>query len=386
MSQLSGTISSNQTPADTAVDLAPRNPVELQLAQMWEQLLGIEPISVTDNFFEVGGDSLLAVRLFTQIEQKFGQKLSLATLLEAPTVEQLARALNQVGEPGSSWSSLVPIQAGGSKPPFFCVHGQGANVLVFKDLAQHLGLEQPVYGLQARGLDGKNAPLSRIQDMAAYYIQEIRTVQPQGPYFLAGYSSGGLIAFEMAQQLHRQGEKVAFLAVFDTFVPGCFKPVSFPEYWARQWRNFFRFGPKHPAKMMKKSLERKFNHATIRLYQSLGSALPSRLQRVNLYWSLLQAVLDYVPQAYPGRLTLFRATDEPGQGWYYYPAGMATPDDWHTRDPEYGWGKLATGGLQIHDVPGRHDSILKEPIVETLAEKVRACLEQSRQVIEQEVD
>ncbi len=381
MNQLSGTISPNQTLADVAVHIPPRNPVELQLTQMWEQLLGIEPISVTDNFFELGGDSLLALRLFTQIEQRFGQKLSLATLLEAPAVEQLARVLNQAGE-SDSWSSLVPIQPSGSKPSFFCVHGQGANVLVFKDLARYLGSEQPFYGLQARGLDGKQPPLSRIEDIAAYYIQEVRTVQPQGPYFLAGYSSGGLIAFEMAQQLHRQGEKIAFLAVFDTFVPGCFKPVSFPEYWARQWRNFFRFGPKHPARMMKKSLERKSSHATIRLYQSLGIPLPSSLQRVNLYWSLLQAVLNYVPQVYPGRLILFRATDEPGQGWYYYPAGMATPDDWHSRDPEYGWGSLAGGGLEIHDVPGRHDTILKEPRVETLAEMVQACLEQSRQMIE----
>jgi len=385
MSQLSGTISPNQTPSDTAVHVVPRNPVELQLTQMWEQLLGIEPISVTDNFFELGGDSLLALRLFTQIEQEFGQKLSLATLLEAPTVEHLTRILNQAGE-SDSWSSLVPIQAGGSKSPFFCVHGQGANVLIFKDLARHLGSEQPFYGLQARGLDGKQAPLSRIEDMAAYYLQEVRTVQPQGPYFLAGYSSGGLIAFEMAQQLHRQGEKVAFLAIFDTFVPGCFKPVSFPEYWARQWRNFFRFGPKHPAKMMKKSLERKFNHTTLRLYQSLGILLPSGLQRTNLYKSLLEAVLNYVPQVYPGQLTLFRASDAPGQGWYYYPAGMPTPDDWYTRDPEHGWGKLAGGGLETHDVPGNHGGMLKEPQVGSLAEKLQACLEQSRQVIDLEVD
>jgi thioesterase domain-containing protein/acyl carrier protein len=343
---------------------------------MWEQLLGIEPISVTDNFFDLGGDSLLAVRLFTQIEQQFGQKLSLATLLEAPTVEQLARVFNQAEE-AVSLHSLVPIQPKGSKPPLFCIHGNGSNVLVFTDLARSLGLDRPVYGLQARGIDGKQPPLSRIEDMAACYIKEIRTVQPEGPYFLAGFSSGGVTAFEMAQQLHRQGEKVAFVALLDAFAPGCFKQVTFQEWLARQWRNFFRFGPKHHLRMMYMGLDRRYHTLVIKYYLTRKIPMPYELNSRYVSRCTLRAVRNYVPQAYPGKLTLFRAQEEPGRGWHYYPAGMPTPDDWQARDPQYGWGKVA-GGLEEYDLPGNHGTMLKEPNVNHLVEKLRACLDKAQ--------
>jgi len=358
--------------------VAPRNPLELQLAQLWEQVLGIEAIGIRDNFFELGGESMLALRLFNQIEQKFGKYLPLATLIQAPTIEQLATVLNQEGESGSSWSSLVPIQPGGSKPPFFCIHGQGANVLIFKDLARHLGSEQPFYGLQARGLDGKHPPLYRVEDMAAYYLQEVRTVQPQGPYFLAGYSLGGAIAFEMAQQLQRQGEEVAFVGLLDTFGPGCFKPVSFQEQLTRQWRILLRFGPEYPAKMFRKRFGKGRQNVAGKIYRSLGLSLPSSLLSTSIMEAAKRAGSNYLPQVYPGQLTLFRASDPPGEDWYYHPPGMPTPDDWYTRDSQYGWAKVAGGGLEIHDIPGSHGSMLKEPQVRSLAEKLRPCLEQAQ--------
>jgi len=377
ISHPSETMTLDQTKLEE-VYVAPRNSIELQLTKIWEQLLGIEPVSVRDNFFELGGDSLLALRLFTQIEQTFGENLSLSTLLQAPTVEQLASVLRQETEP-PSWSSLVPIQPSGSKTPFFCVHGNGANVLIFNDLARQLGPEQPFYGLQARGADGIQEPLSRMEDMAAFYIQELRTVQPEGPYLLGGYSSGGLVAFEMAQQLHKQGQKVAFLGLLDTFVPSSFKPVSFQTRLYRHVRNFFRFGPKHLLKMTKRSYNRVYYGYNCKLYQRLGLTLTPHLKRRYLNICIRQAVKDYVPQLYPGQVTLFRASESPPMGWYYLGRDFPTPDDWYERDPQHGWGDLAGGGLEIHDVPGSHGTMLKELYnVEKLAEKLRVCFDQAQ--------
>ena len=176
--------------------IAPRNELELQLTRIWEQVLGIPIISVNDNFFEIGGHSLLAVRLLAQIEQVFDKNLPLATLFQAPTIEQLANALRQT-EGSSSWSSLVALQPHGYKPPFFCVPGNLGNVFVdLGDLAKHLGPDQPFYGLQ----DGIQNP-AQIEALAVRYLDEIRTVQPEGPYLLGGVCSGSIVAFEMAQQL-----------------------------------------------------------------------------------------------------------------------------------------------------------------------------------------
>ncbi|HAJ64533.1 MAG TPA: non-ribosomal peptide synthetase, partial [Cyanobacteria bacterium UBA8543] len=203
-----------QQPKETFV--APHDEIELQLTQIWQKVLGVQPIGVKDNFFELGGHSLSAVRMFAEVEPIAGRNFPLATLLEAPTIEQLATVIRHK-EWSAPWSSLVAIQPGSSKPPLFCIHPVGGNVLEYLNLVRYLGSEQPIYGLQAQGLDGKQTPLNRVKDMAAYYIKEIRTLQPEGPYFLAGYSFGGLVAFEMAQQLHAQGQKVALLALCDTY-------------------------------------------------------------------------------------------------------------------------------------------------------------------------
>lgn len=185
------------SPKAESIYVAPRNSLELQLTQIWMQVLGIQSVGVKDNFFELGGESLLAMNLFTQIEKTFDKTLALSTLLQAPTVELLANILSQEAK-SESWSSLVPIQTSGSKIPFFCIHGQQGNVLNFRELALYLGADQPFYGLQSLGLDGKELPYFRIEDMAAHYINEIQTLQPEGPYFLGGNSMGGIVAFEMS--------------------------------------------------------------------------------------------------------------------------------------------------------------------------------------------
>jgi len=352
--------------------VAPRNPLELKLTQLWTEVLGIPSIGVRDNFFELGGQSLLAMSLFAQIEKTFGKTLPLATLLQAPTVEQLASILSQEAE-SPSWSSLVPIQASGRKPPFFCVHGQLGNVLNFRYLAHHLGSDRPFYGLQAQGLDGKQAPYFRVEDMAAHYIREIRTIQPEGPYFLGGNSMGGTVAFEMAQQLHKQGQKVAALVMFDTFGRGCFPRLSFRQQHYLAY--LLRLGvSKSVLNEVNELLQRKRQEIICKLYLSLGHPLPHHLQRAFVAEANMQAKKGYVPQVYPGRITLFRASEPSVFTQLYLPR----PEDWYNRDPLHGWGNLAEGGLDLHDVPGDHFSLFEEPHVQVLAERLNACLDEAQ--------
>ena len=187
-------------PAALPALAAPSDDAERKLVAIWEEVLGTSPIGVHDNYFELGGHSLLAVRVMAEVAKKFRKQLPLATLVQAPTIAELAGLLRDTTW-SASWSSLVPIQPDGTKPPFYCVHAAGGNVLTYFDLARHLGPDQPVYGLQARGLDGKQPPHNCLEEMARDYIAEIRQLQPEGPYYLGGTSWGGMIAFEIAQQL-----------------------------------------------------------------------------------------------------------------------------------------------------------------------------------------
>lgn len=394
--------------------VAPRTETEELLVSIWARLLRVETVGIHDNFFELGGTSLLAVQLFAQIEKAFGKNLPLATLLEGPTVEQLASIIHQE-ESSAPWSSLVAIQTGGDKPPLFCPQGAGGNVIVYRDLAHYLGSDQPVYGLQARGLDGKEDPYTWIEEMAADYIKQIRTVQPEGPYFLAGFSSGGRVAFEMAQQLHAQGQQVALVAMFDTYGPGYPKllpPIPrllsllhyainrFIQLGAKEKlalilnkaRSFKGSTDSHTSKATDQPgvgistdgtrsfsgkinyLEHWMNSLSISILNSspwsflvgwhipgVEQPLPSALQKVQE--ANLKATLAYVPQVYPGRVTLLRCIMEaPG----------------HCHDPELGWGGLAAGGLEIHQIPGLHHDILANPHVKVLAEKLRACLDKAQ--------
>ncbi|HEY9874808.1 MAG TPA: amino acid adenylation domain-containing protein, partial [Candidatus Obscuribacterales bacterium] len=180
--------------------VAPRTKTESQIAKIWAEILNIERVSINDNFFDIGGDSLLAIRLMDRIHKQFDLPLPLSDLFLHPTVAGLANTLSPETD-SLPWSPLVPIQPNGSNPPFFCVHPIFGVVLPYYELGHHLGKDQPFYGLQPLGIDGKKPPLTRIEDMASYYIEALQVVQPRGPYFLGGWSFGGLVAFEMAQQL-----------------------------------------------------------------------------------------------------------------------------------------------------------------------------------------
>lgn len=379
--------------------VAPRNGLEIQVAKIWEKVLDIQPIGIRDNFFcDLGGTSLLAVKLFAEIEKAFNKNLPLSTLLQAPTVEQFANLISQEGWSGS-WSSLVPIQTGGSKPPLFCIHAVGGNVLTYVALARHLGTDQPVYGIQAQGIDGKGSFQTSLEEMAANYIKAIRTVQPEGPYYLGGLSGGGIIAFEMSQQLVAQGEKVALLALFDSYNPDYLRARFIADdkyrrenfsitrsilermdwYWhlqnqlKRGLRVLGHFSQLETQEKLSYLLEKanKFQDKTLQKLELIvykldprpGRPLPYLMREAAITNTYMKVLLDYRPKVYPGKVTLFRAS----QGIFMSSEGGD--------NDELGWDKVAAGGLEIHKVPGDHASLVAEPHVRVLASKLRNCME-----------
>ncbi|WP_414573137.1 amino acid adenylation domain-containing protein [Nostoc sp. CCY 9925] len=349
--------------------LAPQDELELELTKIWQKVLGIQPISIKNNFFEMGGHSLLAVRLFAEIEKTLGKNLPLATLLQASTIEELANILRQPGWV-KPWSSLVPIQPKGSKPPFFLVHAVGGNILSYCDLARHLGLNQPVYGLQAQGLDGKTPPHTRIEDMAAQYIKEIRTVQPNGPYFLGGASFGGTVVFEMAQQLYAQGEKVALLSLLDSAGLNNL-PTRFFDLVSGHLNNLAQLKPQEQLTYIWERLEWHISKRIPKPIHQLFLKLrdmdrsPQTLYNLNVLEANLHASKNYLLQVYPSHLTLFRAKLKSSRRY---------------SDPLGGWGGLALEGVEVHEIPGDHTSILIEPHVQVLAEKLKACLDEAQRL------
>ena len=362
--------------------LAPRDELEFQLTKIWEQILGIQPIGVRDNFFELGGHSILAVKLFWQIEKTFSKNLPLAILFQSGTVEALAKIIcqeediarnlalvNTLDQSKSSWSSLLEIQPNGSKPPFFCIHGLGGEVLCFRELALHLGSDQPFYALQPQGLDGKQPLHTRIEDMATHYIQEIQTLQPNGPYFLGGYSFGGIVAFEMAQQLQEQGEQVGILVMVDSCRPGYSWRASFLKRVFLHLNKIVQQGPTYLWQMAvrwsywrKRRLKNRYNR-----YLQEVVHLPETDKHLKIIDVNTQAISEYIFSPYLGEAILLRTEDESRDeaiGIEY--------------DPQFGWGDVVAGELDVHYVPGSHHGLLNEPQVQVLAETLRNCLIQAQ--------
>ncbi len=349
--------------------VAPRNALELQLCNLWEDVLGVRPIGVTDNFFELGGHSLAAVRLFALIEKRLGSKVPLATVFQGPTIEHLAHILRQ--HTGSSpSSSLVAIQPRGNRKPLFLIHPAGGHVFPYIQLARHLGPDQPCYGLQARGLEEGQEPHSRIEDMAADYIKGIRTVQAEGPYLLGGWSMGSVVAFEMAQQLHAQGQRVGLLALLDARIPTADEEFGDDEFEARLLIDFIRYfglalDPRDALARLPKHelLERVLEHA------KRAGLMPSDIEVshaqpfIELCKADFRATRNYILHRYPGRIALFKAGEDLGET---------------SSDATLGWNEWAVEGVDVHVVPGNHATMVYDPHVVVLAEQLRICLDQAR--------
>jgi len=318
--------------------------LESQLVRIWEDVLGKKRIGIRDNFFELGGHSLVAAKLMYRIGQMLGKNLPLAMLVGSPTIEQLAAALRQDGW-SHHWSSLVPIQPSGSEPPFFCIHGVGGNAIGFHELGRRMGPDYPFYGLQSQGLDGKHSCHTSIEEMAAHYISEICSVQPEGPYFVGGFSFGGLVAYEMAQQLRASGHEVGLLVLFDTY-PGNLKAVG-------------------------TSLIDLLLHPTLQhWFHDLPRIAGKRIRRSLKNWRVPQVLRDvrdsntmaadrYKLRPYAGKTALVRAAEKSLRS---------------TEDPLAAWNGLISN-LDIHEIPGDHYDMLVEPQVNSLAECLKSCIE-----------
>jgi aspartate racemase len=346
----------------------PRNNVEVKLVGIWEKVLGIKPIGVKDNFFELGGDSLQAVRLFTETERAFKQKLPIVSLLKTPTIEELAKQMFSE-QKSWLWRSLVPIQTNGSKPPLFLVHARGTSVMLYRELAKYLGSEQPVYALQPRGLNGEEKPFKRVEDMARYYIQEIKTIQPEGSYCLGGYSLGGIIAFEMAQQLTQQGEKISLLALLDCQGPNFCTRLPFFNRILLHLQNMWQ--QKHHYVINKciswirwnlTELQYNLQRIAILLLQIAQLPLPLALRNRLIEDLNSKAAEIYQPKSYQGKITLLRAVDWLGGIGYQV-------------DKYLGWSSLAGEGVEIYEVPGDHLSMFKATNLPILAEQLKICID-----------
>jgi amino acid adenylation domain-containing protein len=355
----------------------PVGEIEARLKAVWEKTLGVRPIGVNENFFELGGDSLLAADMLIQVQEVFGKKIALSTLINEGTVEDLARVIEAHTDEGP-WASLIEFQTKGTRPPLFFVHAVGGEALGYRTLARLLGPEQPFYGLQARGLDGMQEPLSKIETMASAYLDEILSVRSEGPFLLGGYSFGAIVAYEMAQQLHARGHETVLLAVVDQEVPNVNGAGRLsPKFLVNVARNLPGWLMTHVVERPKGEVVAAVRRHSTKLLRNVGSRLfniePHRAsvgdvldvaqmsehhRRVSE--ALFQSLLAYRPRAYPGRVTLFRTRAQ----HVFSPHGV-----------DKGWGRLAIKGVEIKRIPGNHVNLYEQPHVQVLAEQLRDSLD-----------
>lgn len=347
----------------------PSNPLELRLVQLFETTFDLRPIGVDEGFFELGGHSMLALRLVQALKDELGVEMQLADLVGHATVERLAQWLdNRDGDAGdTAFNAVVPIHPSGSKPPFFCVHAAGGVVMSYVDLAYLLGPEQPFYGLQARGLKAGEEPIDDLQAMGRLYVEAIREVQPEGPYHLGGWSFGGLVAFEMAQQLRAMGHEVALVALLDagagTRAWGeVAEDLDHAEYLVAFLSWLVLLSAEDVRRQGDEEAQIAYAIDTLRnrglFPPGISEADGRRL--FDLYRAHADAVQRYTFEPYDGRLTLLRSR----QGL------LATG----AQDDTLGWQGIPQGGLEIHEVDGPHRDLIRRPWVEDLANRLGECL------------
>jgi amino acid adenylation domain-containing protein/FkbH-like protein len=368
----------------------PRDEVEKRLAWLWADLLGVEAVGIADDFFDLGGNSLHALRLFARIRKDFGVDLPLVTLFEAPTIEACAELIRaglaekraRRGRPADwrpsspimrqpRWRHLVPVQPHGTRPPFFCVHGVGGDVLIMRELAHAMGRSQPFHAVQADDLRKAETLELSVEEMAAAYLAEIRTMQAEGPYFIGGFSGGGVIAFEMAHQLLADGADLGLLVLLDTIHPAAraaargmrrsrgrtrrldklrTEGIRYLGTWAR--------GRAQRERQLLLFHWRKLVYST---HERLGLTLPHDMRYIPLERAQQAAIRRYVFRTLPGTITLFASTEVPGPRKHFV--------------PPLGWDDWAADGIDVCEVPGNHLGMLLKPNVEFLASELRSRIE-----------
>ena len=342
---------------DSRRAVPPRDELEEGLARIWRDILGVRDVSVTDNFFDLGGHSLMAVRLITEITNWTGVQLPLAALFQGATIEHLANLIR--GTATVSRAVAQQIQAGDGRPPFFTAVLAGINALGYVPLAKHMGVDQPFYTLQSPGPGpravGRPYSSAEYEAVANEYVRAMRSVQPNGPYYVGGTCEGARIAFEMTRILESIGERVNLLAIIDTWVL-----ENTQNRWL--WRAYYYFN--QIRRLSRQSWDarwatiRKAARNRIRWWTRAKSA-PPKSQWIQTYWPGQQ----FVPAQVKSRITLFKI---PRQPFYYRP------------DPLMGWGRRTTSGVDIELVPhGKHLLLLREPYVRELAELLATAVKRS---------
>jgi thioesterase domain-containing protein/acyl carrier protein len=362
------------TSTGDATPAVSRDSLDLQLTKLWEKILNVRPIGLRDNFFDLGGNSLVAVRLFSEMRKLFDRSFPLSVLFQAPTVEKLADMIRKGGW-APQWTSLVPIQPGGSKPPFFCIHGGGGNVLIYRELARHLGNDYPFYGLQARGLDESSDCLTTIEAMAEAYLKELLELQPEGPYYLGGFCMGGQVAFEIAQRLVQDGQQVNLLFLMDTHVYNPARPRSDraeetvnpgAEITSKSTASARRKIERRPERVggnTKLALRKQVERLRIAIdqifklhsHRDVSGTREEYISRIND-----RAYLAYAPREYAGKITVCQAQRKLR----------------FLRDPLNGWGGVAPQDLEIIEAAVDPGALFVKPYVQQLAETLRQKLDQ----------
>jgi thioesterase domain-containing protein len=363
----------------------PRTDLERRLAAVWSEILETAVDNVHAGFFELGGNSLTLIQFHNRLGAALGCDVPVVDLFRHTTIAALAEHLTRGGFLEAAGggarppaSPLVPIQLVRPRPPLFCVPGATGASLYFAYLARCLGSDQPVYGLQAPGIEGDRPPLRTIEEMAEHYVEAVLATGERGPFLLAGQSHGGNVALEMAQQLRRLGHEVAFLGMFDTMM-------------IERVQDSFLVDDDLAIDMLVRVFCSVFEQSLALRYRDLPAGTPrermdfllARLQGLSLVSSRLlvhglldvfranmEAAVRYQPSLYPGRITLFRSQGLP-EGYEDVEVVMDLAPD----DPTFGWSRWSTEPVEVVHVPGDHVSMLKEPHVRELAARMRTALD-----------
>ena len=348
----------------------PETDLERKLTRIWQELLRVDHIGVNDNFFDLGGHSLLAARLIALIEKETRHNIPVAALFEAPTVAQLAQRLAQRTYL-SAWSPLVRLRAQEEitrAEPFFCVHSLGANLVSYYKIASLMRGDRSIYGLQPHGLDGRQKPFETVEAMAAAYLDEIRKKQPHGPYYLGGVCIGGVLAYEIAQQLRAAGELVALVALIDSHLPGEIQYLhsrpGVAEYLDRHIGEMLLL----PGAARLKYLVKWIANGGVRLSRALGWSDRSSLAQATrkVAEAHQRAIAAYKPKLYAGKIVQLMCSDSSYRAY---------------EDRRLAWSSLASGGFEVRIVPGDHLTMVEEPHTRVLAQELQSCLDRMTGII-----
>ncbi len=368
-----------QRPELQKQSVVPRDHLEAWLVQLWQKILAINPVGIMDNFFDLGGNSFLAVRLMAHIQRQYQHKLPLSYLFQEGTIEALARKIRQSFQQAPR-SPIVLLQQGSERLSLFCVHPGGGSVLCYRDLVRHLGRELTVYGVEDLRLYSDEAvpAFSRLEEMAAFYVAALRTVQPEGPYLLSGWSFGGLMAFEMARQLYQQGQRIVLLAMFDTQPPPLLSELIDVDESVALAR-FAQQQANEAGKELSLSFEKlsKLDSAAqiryiLQQMQQQQIALPEEifpwverfLQRTRADRQMIQS---YRPGVFPGPITFFQADVATSDN----PKPLSDELEQMYFRPAYGWEAYSDRPVRICVMPGTHDTLMNAPAVQLIAEELK---------------